>query len=349
MTKPKVVIIIVTYNNQDDIVRCLQSIQNLKYPNFSVTIIDNASNDLTLKKAQKVDSNIFVIKNSSNAGFAKANNQGMQHAFSNHADYCWLLNPDTEVTPTSLTALIDTHTKNKEHKVGLIQPIILQLQNKELINTVGNALHYLGFGFCKDNGKKFNQQEFKQDKSIISVSGAAMLVSKEYYQQVGDFNELFFMYSEDQDYSWRGLLHGYNHVLSVNSVIFHNYSFSKNPNKMYHSEKNRMQMLTQNYQSFTLFLLSPIFIFIEGLMIVYSLMNGWFRMKIRSYLYVLRNMYNIKSKRRQIQKKRMISDKNLLPKLEIELSFSELNNVIIEKIINPCLKLYYSLVVSQRK
>ncbi len=349
MIKPKVEIIIVTYNNQADIVRCLRSVQKLNYPNFSVTIVDNASNDLTLIKAKEVNSNIFLIKNSSNSGFAKANNQGMHHAFSNNANFCWLLNPDTEVTPNSLSALIVSHSDSQNIKVGLIQPIILQLQNKDLINTVGNALHYLGFGFCKDNGKKFNKQDFKQDKSIISVSGAAMLVSKSYHQEVGDFNELFFMYNEDQDYSWRGLLHGYNHVLSVNSVIFHKYSFSKNPNKMYHSEKNRMQMLMQNYQSSTLFLLSPIFIFIEGLMIVYSLKNGWFRMKIRSYVYVLRNMYNIKSKRRQIQNTRIISDRPLLRRFEIELSFSELKNSLIDNVVNPCLRVYYSLAVTHRK
>ena len=349
MIKPKVEIIIVTYNNQADIVRCLRSIQKLDYPNFYVTIVDNASSDLTLINAKEVNSNIFLIKNSSNSGFAKASNQGMHHAFSNNADFCWLLNPDTEVTPNSLSALIDSHSKNKNIKVGLIQPIILQLQNKELINTVGNALHYLGFGFCKDNGKKFNPQDFKQDKSIISVSGAAMLVSKSYYQEVGVFNELFFMYNEDQDYSWRGLLHGYNHVLSVKSVIFHKYSFSKNPNKMYHSEKNRLQMLMQIYQSSTLIILSPVIVFIEGLMVVYSLMNGWFGMKIKSYVYVLRNLQSIRSKRRQIQISRIITDSSLIHRFDAELTFSELNNVLIEKIINPCLKLYFSVAVSHRK
>jgi len=337
----KVVVLILGYKSIADLHECMSSLLRQTYKNFEIWFADNNSNDGSVEYLNKNFPKVKTFQFNNNSGYAGGNNKLIKKAFRIGADFCLVLNADTKSDKSLILELVNSYKENsKEHKVGLIQPLVMFYNKPEIINSAGNIIHYLGFAYC---GSYMSDEIPKKDKEIISVSGAAMLISRDYYKKVGLFDEDFFMYSEDQNYSWRGLMLGYKHFLAVKGRIWHKYSFSKNKNKMYHSEKNRLMVIFENYEKKTLDKLLPIIIFNEIAVLVYSLFGGWFGKKIKSYVFLFKNRKNIEKNRRKIQAIRIVDDKEIIKKFESKLDFDVINNVLIKYFINPLYSFVFNL------
>lgn len=339
----KVIVLVLGYKSKKDLKECLNSLLDQNYKNYEVWFADNASFDGSVDFVSKNFPKVKTIQLKKNIGYAAGNNYLLKKAFSAGAEFGLVINPDTKSSKNLILNLVRTYEENfnKGIKVGLIQPLIMLFDEPKRINSAGNVIHYLGFGYCGSYGSK---KSIKNDKDIISVSGTAMLISKKYYTDVGLFNEDFFMYNEDQDYSWRGLMMGYKHFLSHSTKVWHKYSFSKNKNKWYHSEKNRLMMLLENYEKKTLIKLTPIIIFNEVAMMMYSLFNGWFLNKIKTYFFIFVSRKKICTIRFLNQDKRVVHDKTLLNVFSSKFNFSEIDPFYIKLIINPVYAWYLSVL-----
>jgi len=338
----KVFVLILGYNDLKNLDECLSSLLNQDYKNYEIWFADNNSKDGSVEFINKKFSKIKTFQFKENSGYAGGNNRLIKKAFKFGADFCLVLNADTKVDKNLISTLVDSYKENsKKNKVGLTQPVVMLYGQPNKINTIGNVIHYLGFGYC---GNYLTKKIPNKDKEITSVSGTAMLISSDYYKNVGLFDKDFFMYNEDQNYSWRGLMLGYKHFLSVKGKIRHKYSFSKNKNKMYHSEKNRLMIIFENYEKNTLLKLLPIIILNELLMIIYSIFTGWFLLKMKSYAFLYKNRENIKKSRQKIQSTRIFGDKKIIQNFESKLDFSVMNNPLIKFIINPIYILYKKFI-----
>lgn len=320
----KVGVLILGYNNLKYLKKCFNSILIQDYKNIFIYYGDNGSKDNSVAFTKKNYPKIKVISFKDNHGYAKGNNILLKMAFKDGVELCFIINPDTVLKIKTISKLINSYNfhKNKGFKVGLIQPVILLDQDRSKINTVGNAIHLMGFGFCKDYMKKYTP--IKKDTEILSVSGTGMLVSKELYENIGDFDEDFFMYNEDQDLSIRSFLSGYKNFLSSKSVMYHKYSFVKNKNKWFYSERNRLLIMLKNYPlKLLLFLAVPFFI-TEILVLIYSLFTGWFFQKIISYLDVAKKLITGYKKRKPFK-----VEKNYIKRLEYSLNFRPIHKIHI--------------------
>lgn len=338
-------VITVSFNSENNLEEYFFSMLNQNYNNYEILIIDNNSNAMTKEKL-----NIFgdhekvnIIYQKENTGFARANNIGMNIAFEKMGfDYCVLINDDITADSGLLSFMVATHQQGEN--TGIVQPLIMLYDQKDRLNTDGNALHYLGYGFCKNYSHK--PVDYQIHQPILSPSGACILLSKDFFRNTGGFNEDFFMYNEDQDLAWRGLLIGYNHYLSSKAVIYHKYSFSKGNYKLYHSEKNRLRMVFQNYERRTLLFLLPILFINELLMLAYSMFHGWLHLKIKGYWILLKDVKKIIKQRTVIQKTRVISDAEIFKNLSPSLTFSAVKSPIIDRLINPLYAWYFRVVRS---
>lgn len=338
----KVFVLILGYNDLKNINECLTSLLDQSYKNYEIWFADNNSNDGSVEFVSEKFPTVRFFQFKENSGYAGGNNKLIKKAFDGGADFCLVLNADVKVGKNLLSSLVDSYEKkSKKSKVGLLQPAVMLYNQPNKINTIGNVIHYLGFGYC---GDYLTKKIPKEDIEITSVSGTAMFISKDYYKNVGLFDEDFFMYNEDQDYSWRGLMFGYKHFLSVKGKIWHKYSFSKNNNKIYNSEKNRIMMILKNYSKKTLIKLIPIFIFNEILILSYSLFYGWFFIKIKTYIFIINNWKSLKKKRKMIQSSRIIDDKYFVKIFTSKLSFSEMNNIGVKYIMNPVYDFYKKII-----
>lgn len=329
-------IIIVGYNSYKYLPDCLESIFNSEFTNFEVYFIDNNSQDESINYIKENWEKVKVIELKENVGFAKANNIGAELAIKNGCDHIFLLNPDTIIDPKCLTLLSESADSNT-----IVQPLVLLHENNKKtnqVNTSGNVLHYLGVSYVGNYRK--NYRDIKFDKDIAIASGAAIYIPTLIIKKIGLFDENLFMYHEDTDFSWRARCAGYNIQLNSEAIIWHKYSFSRNKQKMFFTERNRLIFLSKNFDIKYKLLISPIFILNELLVIAYATLDGWLLLKLKSYI----SFFSLKpkiNKGNKINCKQSI--KNIKQFLGYEMSFSEFNNPLF-KPYNFILKIYWKII-----
>lgn len=228
-TKNKVLsVIIVTYNSEKYIGKCIESLFRYwpKSLKKQIIVIDNASKDSTVENLKKI-SNIEFYKNTKNLGFAKAVNQAIDKA---KGDYVLLLNPDTEIMSNSLRNLVQCLDKNK---CGIVGGASFK-NNGEQHGTYVREPHLMIGLFDFSNLQKlfpenkwhrsFYYSELKnvsKDIEVDAVGGGFMLIDKSVLREVGYFDERFFMYLEDIDFCVRARKQGYKVYYCPNSKISH--------------------------------------------------------------------------------------------------------------------------------
>lgn len=225
-TFPKVFIIVLNYNGKDVVRTCLNSLFKINYPNVEVVVVDNASTDGSFELAKAAFSKAHFIKNEVNLGFSTGNNIGIRFALEKMADFVLLLNNDTEVTPDFLTELINATTTDE--KIGISSPKIFKDKTAQIWFAGGKI----------DWFKMKSLHENKNNSSIPYetgfISGCAMLIKKNVFKKIGLFDEDFFLYWEDVDFSIRAQKAGFKTVIIPTSTVYHFEKSEGNlPNKIY--------------------------------------------------------------------------------------------------------------------
>jgi GT2 family glycosyltransferase len=229
----KLFIIIITYNNHLVITNCLESLNKQSYTDFEVLIIDNNSTDNTLliiqdylKKHPNLSKKFHVIKNKLNSGFAKAVNIGLRKALNKKIIYTsLLLNPDIYFTDDLLKNGVSVLEKNPD--AGAVVPKILYSDNRiwwigTRIFSDKELLQSANYGIAEHIKKgrpwKLNNS---QTNTVEAITGCALFLRMSAVKEIGMFNEKFFMYAEDIDYSQRLKQKGYKLLMFTHSTVFH--------------------------------------------------------------------------------------------------------------------------------
>jgi GT2 family glycosyltransferase len=271
--------------------------------NVDVIVVDNGADEKTRALLDDID-HIKVIKPETNVGFAAGCNIGVAQA---SGDYIALINPDAVVNPDAIKLLIDDVTENN----SIATSSVVYYDNSEVLNAAGTEMHFLGVSWCRKIGEK--QSQLKQREHILCASGAAMAMSKKTWDELGGFQESYFTYYEDAELSIRAAQQGIETHVVKDSIVRHDYVFSKNSHKMFHVDKNRMSLVYGSLERSTLISLLPAILVHEIGITAMSLIGGWFRERMRALQWVMRNRPFLKNYRRTIQDKRQLNDKDLFP------------------------------------
>ena len=342
----KIIIVIVTHNGRHYLPDCLASVFRSNYNKnlFEVIAVDNNSTDSTVGYIREAYPQIKVIVNTENKGFAEANNQGYLLAQKKQANYLVLLNQDTIVDSKWLARIVQT--AEKSHWVAAVAPKILLYPEKDLINSYGNSIHYLGFAFCSKYREK-NSQTNADSFVAPYPSGAAVLLKMSALEKIGGlFDKRLFMYHEDVNLGWRLRLAGYRILVDPLAVVYHKYNYSKAKYKFYYMERNRWILLLQNYRVLTLVLLLPMLLAMELGQLLYSLKNGWFKEKIKSWGWILTHGPSIISERVEVQFKirKKVTDREILRLFVGAIKFQEVKYPLLTYVGNPLMEAYFWLV-----
>lgn len=369
---PRVAVILINYKDyaKKFLPDCIESLRKQSYPcgSFKVFIIDNETSQETVEYLNKIAPEAEVIPNQKNDGFAEGNNIAMRRAIDLNYDYIVLLNMDTVVDPKWLEELVkvaEMRRSKREEKgcvefcnrisqknangfkpIGAVQSLIMLYPKIDEINSLGNQLHFLGFGFCEGYGKKKLQIKNQTSKLFFYASGAAVLYPVEVLKRVGLFDPEFFMYHEDTDLSWRIRQAGYDVVLAPKSIIYHKYQFSRSILQFYYMERNRLIMLFENWRFGTLLLILPPFFVMELGQLGYAALRGLFWAKLRVYRYFLQpeNWIRMIENKRKKAKLRKVKDRELAKLVVGKIEFQEISNPILKYLVNPVFNVYWKVV-----
>lgn len=199
----KLYVIIVTYKGQRWYERCFTSLRQSTIP-VQTIVVDNASNDGTVKYIKENFPEIHLIESKENLGFGRANNIAMRYALDKDCDYIFLLNQDAWVEPDTLEKLVDIAIRHPEY--GIVAPLQLNKERTKVLYGVVDFLTYPG----KINHQMISDLLLGREEEIYPVgeiNAAAWLLPRRTLETVGGFDPIFLHYGEDWNYLSRVLFH----------------------------------------------------------------------------------------------------------------------------------------------
>ncbi len=216
----KLSVIILNYNVRYFLEQCIRSVKkSIKGLDAEIIVVDNNSPDDSCEMVKSIFPEITLIENSENVGFSKANNQAVKIA---KGEYVCILNPDTVVAEdTFLKAL---HYCKDIEDLGALGTYLMDGTGNFLPESKRNLptpkvslLKLLG------NGKSYYAQSIQSEGQgeIAVLVGAFMMIKRKVYEQVGGFDEDYFMYGEDIDLSYKLTQAGYKNYYLGTSTVLH--------------------------------------------------------------------------------------------------------------------------------
>jgi len=307
-------IIVLNYNAGELLLNCIDSLKKSTYQNIEILVVDNISSDDSHIKCKKQFPDIRLIQNRKNLGYCGGNNVGIKEA---KGEFIVILNPDTIVEENWLHEIFNAFNKFGD---GLYQPKIISLNESNIIQSTGNMIHAFGFGFARDKGKKVIEKKEEIEK-IGYASGTCLFTTKKVLEKVGLLDEFLFLYHDDLDLGWRAAQIGINSYYVPKSKIFHaeSYSLKWSAKKFYWLERNRKYCLKTHYSKDTYKKMSFSLMLVDLSVWLFYISKGFLNAKIRAELDILKNKKIIENKYLELEKKKIIPDKELIKKFPDEI------------------------------
>lgn len=201
MRKSGIIAIVVNWNQKRLLLECLTSIYASDFPEIKVIVVDNASSDGSAEAVERTYPDAILIRNSTNMGFAAANNQGLERAYEEDASYVMLLNSDATVDNQAIKTLHDYLEKHPA--VAAVAPYIFYHDRPDII-WFGGGIISIWRGWI---GHRFIRKSYRADKHRVRsadyLTGCAILARTDMMGLMKGFDESFGLYAEDVDLSLR--------------------------------------------------------------------------------------------------------------------------------------------------
>ncbi len=272
--KPLVSVIVLNWNNKQDLEVCLNSLTKQSYNSYEVIVVDNSSTDSSIELVKKKFSKFKLIQNKKNYGFAKGNNIGIHHA---KGEYVITLNNDTQVDFHWIEELVKIAEAYPE--MGSLSSKMLFSDNPKKINSIGLKLYWDG----KAVDEAINEPDKGQHEKIKQVfgpcGGAAFFRRKALEDvKMGDdyYDSDFGFYSEDLDLAFRLQLRGWRSLYVPKAKLLHKFRGTTGKIKdfgLQYAIKNKVLFMIKNYPLRLLILYSPAIITRQVISFLYYLVR----------------------------------------------------------------------------
>jgi len=236
-------IVILNYNGNKTLKKCLDSIYKLDFPkkNYEVIVVDNNSKDNSLKIIKKYKK-VILIKSKENTGFAKGNNIGIKKA---KGKYIAIFNNDLIVNKNWLKELIPIMEKDK--KIGALGGKIFYGDGHNVWFS-GTKIYYGGFVDHHYLDNNIGESDY--------IVGAAVIFRKSALNKSGLFDEKMFLYSEDIDLCLRINEKGYKIIYYPRAISYHLIDENRTSSyQEYYEQRNRVYLCAKHYKHPLLFIL----------------------------------------------------------------------------------------------
>jgi N-acetylglucosaminyl-diphospho-decaprenol L-rhamnosyltransferase len=330
-------VVVVCHDSAGEVGATLTALGAQLRPGDEVVVVDNASRDGTPEVVRAAAPQATVVESKENLGFAGGCHVG---ARASRAPLVLFLNPDALPAPGCLDALRACAVARPEW--GAWQALVT-MADGELVNTAGNVVHYLGFGWAGQLGQPVATAD-THPHEVGFCSGAALVVRRDAWNAVGGFDERYFMYGEDLDLSLRLRLAGWGVGIAPAARVAHDYEFTKGDYKWFYLERNRWWTLVGDYPVRLLALLAPGLLAFEVALLVAAWRGGWLRAKLRAQAAVLRALPAMLRRRRVVQATRRIAPRAFAAPLAASLDSPYLEGAARVPGVDAVQRLYWRAV-----
>ncbi len=293
----------------------LYSLKDFFQKGYEIIVVDNASSDGSPGLIRSIFPEIKLINLNKNYGFGKAVNIGIENST---GDFIVILNNDTMWEEDWVKRGIDFLKENKDYY--FVSPLVLY-RDRKTIDSAGDFISPFFSPYKKLNGVFFEGLKLNE-RDIHLSSCSAVILRKEFFYRVGNFDEDFFMYFEDSDLFYRAFIIGIKGKLLPELVVYHKEGgtslrggkesrvkrhFYLFRNSFYFAYKNLPHLIFCIY--FPVIFIHRFFLFLK-----------WERLKnfkifIKSFFEFFKNRKKIKNKRITVLRKRKLSYREIFLKI----------------------------------
>jgi GT2 family glycosyltransferase len=234
---PTVTVVVPTLEADETLVECLASLERQTFSDFEVIVVDNSG-----RSVAKSGGRVQVIANHRNVGFGAAVNQAFRQS---GAPYLAVLNDDATAHPGWLEALLGAMEPRPD--VGMCASQVRHASDGSL-DSAGMLLCM--DGSSKQRGHLESPASYARKEEALLPSGSAAFYRREMLQEIGLFDESFFLYCEDTDLGLRARWAGWECLYVPEAQVEHRYSHSAgqaSPLKAYYVERNRLFVIFKNF------------------------------------------------------------------------------------------------------
>lgn len=234
--QPTVTVVVPTLAADETLIACLDSLRAQTFPDFEIIVVDNSGRDAVGQRE-----GVRVIANKNNVGFGAAFNQAF-HAST--APFLAILNDDATADPAWLQSLLKAVEERPD--VGMCASRVL-LANDGRLDSAGMLL--CADGSSKQRGHLESPDHYARPQETLLPSGSAAFYRREMLDEIGLFDESFFLYCEDTDLGLRARWAAWECLYVPDAVVEHRYSHSAGKAsalKAYYVERNRLFVAVKN-------------------------------------------------------------------------------------------------------
>jgi len=216
----RVVVVVLNFNGADDTLACLESLTAMQPAPGAVHVVDNASDDGSVRRIRDAFPQVRISVNRRNLGFGAGLGplleQLLEKSRHDGPDWIWLLNNDTRVAPDALERLLE-HARGRPD-AGAVGARILDMEPPHAVQTWGGGR----IAWWRGSSRHFTAEV--ADARLDYITGAAMLLRTAALRETGVFDPRFFLYWEDADLCLRLLQQGWKLTVAADAVVYHRLS-----------------------------------------------------------------------------------------------------------------------------
>lgn len=311
-------IVLVTWNSAQYLRRCLEGIRHQTHAPLEVIAVDNASSD---DSAAILDGeNLTLFRNESNRGFSAAVNQAIAAA---RGEFVLLVNPDCFLLPDYVERVVSA-MRAAGPEYGSATGMLIRARGTSIdptgeIDSMGIRMTRSGRHFDLHQGRPIGAVDATSWFEVFGVSGAAALLRASFLRDTAvsgeALDEDFFAWREDADLAWRGRVMGWRALCEPRAVAYHVRRVTPEVRRRLpaginmHSVKNRFLLRIKNEGPYLALRNAP-FELTRDLIVIGAALTVELT-SLPALVWLWRNRARALAKRREVQKRRKVSDREL--------------------------------------
>lgn len=244
-------VVLVNFRGASDTIEAIANLEQMDWPShrLEIIVVENASGDDSAERIRSAAPGVILVESATNSGFAGGCNAGVA---ASSGEFVALLNNDARPDSQWVRAAIERFSESP--KIGAVASRVLDWEGI-LVDYIGSAMTWYGMGYKPDTAEAIpSTPDLPRD--VLFGTGSAMFVRRSVYDELGGFDERYFMFFEDVDLGWRLNLRGWRFAYEPKSLAFHKHHASMREfgshKETYLLERNALFTLYKNVSADTL-------------------------------------------------------------------------------------------------
>jgi hypothetical protein len=245
---PRLAVIVLNWNGREQLADLLPGLLACDHPDYFVLVVDNASQDGSVEWISREYPGLEVLRMAENLRFSGGNNAGARRAIERGARQLLILNNDTRVDPHCLRRLAETF--EADERIGIVGPRICY-DHEPCRIWYGGGVLWRALGFTMHRALRASVDAGRDPTGPTAwVSGCALAVRRETWEQLGGLDDGFYIYCEDVDFCLRAREAGWRIHYEPRALVLHKVSASvgggSSAFKSYHKARSGVQLFVRH-------------------------------------------------------------------------------------------------------